>query len=114
MGETCKPRRRNWWRRGNNIIEFTFLMPWYAFLFVGTYDFGFFCYSLISVHTVGRSGGDLLRHEFHHGHRLDNGVRICAESADQHAERECLRHRNHGIEFRPARGQRIVGNRSRQ
>ncbi|MGD1072429.1 MAG: TadE family protein [Bryobacteraceae bacterium] len=56
MGDTRKPDRRNRRRAGNNIIEFSFLMPWYVFLFVGTYDFGFFAYSLISVQTAATVG----------------------------------------------------------
>ena len=39
-------------RRGSNIIEFTFLVPWYIFLFVGAFDFGFYMYSMISVETA--------------------------------------------------------------
>ena len=45
-------------RRGNNIIEFTFLMPWYVFLFVGAYDFGFYAYSLISATTAARAAAN--------------------------------------------------------
>lgn len=36
-------------RRGNSLIEFSLLMPWYFFLFVGVYDFGFYAYSLIAL-----------------------------------------------------------------
>lgn len=42
-------------RRGNNIIEFAFLIPWYVFLFVGAYDFGFYSYSLISSMTAAHA-----------------------------------------------------------
>ena len=45
-----RPRGRG--RRGNNIIEFTFLVPWYIFLFVGAFDFGFFSYSLIAAQVA--------------------------------------------------------------
>ena len=43
-------------RRGNNLIEFSFLVPWYIFLFVGTFDYGFFAYSLISTQSAARTG----------------------------------------------------------
>ncbi|MDP9053157.1 MAG: pilus assembly protein, partial [Acidobacteriota bacterium] len=36
-------------RAGNNLIEFSLLMPWFVFLFVGVYDFGFYDYSLIAL-----------------------------------------------------------------
>lgn len=38
-------------RRGSSIIEFSLLAPWYVFLFVGAFDFGFFSYSLIATQT---------------------------------------------------------------
>lgn len=52
-----KPSRpRSYRRGGNNIIEFTFLVPWYIFLFVGAYDFGFFSYSLIAAQIAASEG----------------------------------------------------------
>jgi Flp pilus assembly protein TadG len=36
-------------RKGNSLIEFALLMPWYFFLFVGVYDFGFYGYGLIAL-----------------------------------------------------------------
>jgi Flp pilus assembly protein TadG len=45
---SAKHRRR----RGNAIVEFSFLMPWYLFLFVGAFDFGFFAYSLIASQSA--------------------------------------------------------------
>lgn len=41
-------------RVGNAIIEFSLVMPWYVFLFVGTYDFGFYSYSLIAAESAAR------------------------------------------------------------
>jgi len=32
------------------------MLPWYIFLFVGAYDYGFFCYSLISSQTAASVG----------------------------------------------------------
>ena len=43
-------------RSGNNVIEFSLLIPWYIFLFVGVYDYGFFSYSLISVQSAASVG----------------------------------------------------------
>ena len=43
-------------KRGNNLIEFTFLLPWYVFLFVGALDSGFYAYSLIAVQNAARIG----------------------------------------------------------
>jgi Flp pilus assembly protein TadG len=45
---------RNRKRRGNNIIEFSLLLPWYIFLFMGAYDSGFFAYSLIATQNAAR------------------------------------------------------------
>jgi len=43
-------------KRGNNLIEFSFLLPWYVFLFVGALDSGFYGYSLIAVQNAARIG----------------------------------------------------------
>ena len=36
------------------MIEFALMMPWYAFLFVGAYDFGFISYGLIATQSAAR------------------------------------------------------------
>lgn len=41
-------------RRGSSMVEFALLMPWYAFLFVGAYDYGFYAYSFIAVENAAR------------------------------------------------------------
>jgi len=41
-------------RGGNNLIEFTFIVPWYVFLFAGAYDMGIYSYSLIGVQNAAR------------------------------------------------------------
>jgi Flp pilus assembly protein TadG len=61
MPDGGKPLRENGFRqsrtrRGNGIIEFTFLVPWFIFLFVGAFDYGFFSYSLIATQTAAREG----------------------------------------------------------
>jgi Flp pilus assembly protein TadG len=58
MERTCSTAcgARNRLRRGTALIEFCFLLPWYAFLFVGAFDFGFFSYSLIATTNAARVG----------------------------------------------------------
>jgi Flp pilus assembly protein TadG len=41
-------------RKGNSIIEFVFLAPWYLFLFVGFFDMGLYNYALISAQAAAR------------------------------------------------------------
>ena len=49
-------RLRGRLRRGNNLIEFSLIVPWYIFLFVGALDSGFFAYSLIASQAAAREG----------------------------------------------------------
>ena len=42
-------------RQGNALVEFSFLLPWIVLLFTGTFDFGYYAYSLISVENAARS-----------------------------------------------------------
>jgi Flp pilus assembly protein TadG len=49
-------------RRGNSLIEFSLLLPWYVFLFVGSFDLGMYSYSLVA---------------------LEEGVRMAALNASQ-------------------------------
>ena len=51
-------------KAGNSLIEFSLIMPWYVFLFIGTYDFGLYGYSLIA---------------------LEDGVRVAAVNASQNS-----------------------------
>ena len=62
MLKQLRTKRRLKARKGNSLIEFSLLMPWYFFLFVGAYDFGFYGYSLIA---------------------LEDGVRVAALNASQ-------------------------------
>jgi Flp pilus assembly protein TadG len=41
-------------RRGGSALEMALLMPWYIFLFVGAFDWGFFAHALISVESATR------------------------------------------------------------
>ncbi len=43
-------------RKGNSLIEFSFILPWYVFLFVGTFDLGMYSYSLIALEEGVRMG----------------------------------------------------------
>lgn len=54
--KTLTPRDKR--RSGNNVIEFSLLVPWYVFLFIGVFDFGFFSYSLIAVQSAARVGAE--------------------------------------------------------
>ncbi len=38
------------------MIEFCLLLPWYIFLFVGAFDFGFYSYALIATQNAARVG----------------------------------------------------------
>jgi Flp pilus assembly protein TadG len=41
-------------RRGGTALEFAFFLPWYVFLFVGAFDWGFFSRALISTGNAAR------------------------------------------------------------
>jgi Flp pilus assembly protein TadG len=41
-------------RKGNSIVEFVFLAPWYLFLFIGFFDMGLYNYALISTQAAAR------------------------------------------------------------
>jgi hypothetical protein len=45
-------RRRR--QRGVSIIEASLLLPWFIFLFVGAYDWGFYAHALISIESAAR------------------------------------------------------------
>jgi Flp pilus assembly protein TadG len=47
-------RTRKQRQRGSSIIEITLLMPWFVFLFVGAFDWGFYAHALISVENAAR------------------------------------------------------------
>jgi Flp pilus assembly protein TadG len=40
--------------RGNSIVEFSLLMPWLIFLFIGAMDWGFYADALISTESAAR------------------------------------------------------------
>jgi Flp pilus assembly protein TadG len=56
MGKGLLELARRGGRKGNNIIEFAFMLPWYIFLFVGAVDMGMYSYALISVQSAARVG----------------------------------------------------------
>src|ERR1700704_5922445 len=47
------PRRSR--RSGGSIIEMTLLVPWYVFLFVGVFDWGYYAHALISTEAAARA-----------------------------------------------------------
>jgi Flp pilus assembly protein TadG len=42
-------------RRGSSIVEFSFLIPFYALLFIGAYVMGVDCYALVSLQSAART-----------------------------------------------------------
>jgi Flp pilus assembly protein TadG len=42
-------------RRGGSALEMALLMPWYVFLFVGVFDWGYYSHALISTAAAARS-----------------------------------------------------------
>ena len=47
-------RRKGRRQRGGSLIEFSMLLPWIIFLFVGVYDWGFYAHALISAEDAAR------------------------------------------------------------
>jgi Flp pilus assembly protein TadG len=52
MKVLTNPSRRN--QRGHAMLETAFLLPWVLFLFVGSFDLGFYNYALISTQNAAR------------------------------------------------------------
>ncbi|HEY1340556.1 MAG TPA: TadE/TadG family type IV pilus assembly protein [Bryobacteraceae bacterium] len=48
----AKSRRHR--QRGGSALEMAFLLPWYIFLFVGAFDWGFYAHALISTESAAR------------------------------------------------------------
>jgi Flp pilus assembly protein TadG len=42
---------------GQSVIEFTLLLPWLVFLFVGGFDWGYYAHALISTQSAARVAG---------------------------------------------------------
>jgi Flp pilus assembly protein TadG len=45
-------RRKN--QRGGSALEMALMLPWYLFLFVGTFDWGYYAHALISTESAAR------------------------------------------------------------
>ena len=45
-------RRKN--QRGGSALEMALFLPWYIFLFIGTFDWGFYAHALISTESAAR------------------------------------------------------------
>ena len=52
-GSSPNPVRRDR-RRGGSALEMAMLLPWYVFLFVGAFDWGFYAHALISTESAAR------------------------------------------------------------
>ena len=44
-------------RHGGALVELSLIVPWYIFLFVGAFDWGFYSHALISVQSAVRVAG---------------------------------------------------------
>ena len=53
-GQTVAKRGQREGRQGSSLIEFCLIFPWYIFLFIGIFDFGFFIYSLMATESAAR------------------------------------------------------------
>lgn len=50
----CRGSARRDRRRGGSALEMALLLPWYMFLFVGAFDWGFYAHALISTENAAR------------------------------------------------------------
>jgi Flp pilus assembly protein TadG len=50
-----KRRRFYHSERGSSVIEFAFVIPFFALLFVGAYNMGIDCYALVSLQSAART-----------------------------------------------------------
>lgn len=41
-------------QRGGSALELALMLPWYLFLFIGTFDWGFYAHALISTESAAR------------------------------------------------------------
>jgi len=41
-------------QRGGSALEMALMLPWYLFLFIGTYDWGYYAHALISTENAAR------------------------------------------------------------
>src|SRR5215471_19236326 len=41
-------------KRGGSALELSLLLPWFVFLFVGAFDWGFYAHALISTESAAR------------------------------------------------------------
>ncbi len=51
---SSRPKDTGRRRQGSALIEATLMAPWFLFLFIGAFDFGFFSYSLIATQSAAR------------------------------------------------------------
>ena len=52
MSTSNTSRRRR--QRGGSALEMALMMPWYIFLFVGAFDWGYYAHALISTESAAR------------------------------------------------------------
>jgi hypothetical protein len=79
-------------RRGTSTIEFSMMMPWFVFLFVGAFDWGFFAHALISTQSAARVAALYTPEGRLHRHRSSHGLHTGAEGAERRLQ--CSQYRN--------------------
>lgn len=42
-------------QRGGSVVELAFVLPWYFFLFVGVFDWGYYSHALVSTQAAART-----------------------------------------------------------
>jgi Flp pilus assembly protein TadG len=65
------------------MVEFALLMPWYVFLFVGAYDFGFYCYGMIATENAARVAALYCSGSSSLASNCDAGYAACNYALDQ-------------------------------
>jgi Flp pilus assembly protein TadG len=65
------------------MVEFALLMPWYVFLFVGAFDYGFYAYGLIATQNAARVVAMFCSASTSRAGNCDNGFLACDYAKDQ-------------------------------
>lgn len=76
MGNVRTSRRR----AGNSMVEAAFVMPFFIFLFLGVFDFGFYAYALICVENGARAAA---MHTSTNGNTDDDSEGACRAALEE-------------------------------
>src|SRR5215472_5625997 len=52
IGKSLRFRRKR--QKGGSVLETAMILPWYIFLFVGAFDWGYYAHALISTESAAR------------------------------------------------------------